>query len=96
MRMQVAWIGQWGSKIEALMRRLLWLRQHHPEIKSLVRQRSDLLLNCRAIPITSLDLWEWSHCNDSTALHQTYPHDPDCTGVTGQDRTVQMQKFKPF
>ncbi|EIE20408.1 hypothetical protein COCSUDRAFT_67348 [Coccomyxa subellipsoidea C-169] len=28
--------GQWGSKIEALLRRLLWLQAKHPEVKSLV------------------------------------------------------------
>ena len=35
---QVVLKGQWGSKIEALLRRLLWLQANHPEVKSLVSQ----------------------------------------------------------
>jgi hypothetical protein len=35
----VAVHGQWGSKIEALLRRLVWLRDSHPEVKALVRRR---------------------------------------------------------
>lgn len=34
---QVTINGQSGSKIDALVRRLVWLREHHPELKSLVR-----------------------------------------------------------
>lgn len=34
---QIQAYGEYGAKIETLLRRLIYLQQHHPEIKSLVR-----------------------------------------------------------
>ncbi len=36
--MQVSVQGDYGAKVVALLRRLIWLKENEPEIKSLVRQ----------------------------------------------------------
>ena len=36
--MQVSVQGDYGAKVVALLRRLIWLKENEPEIKSLVRR----------------------------------------------------------
>ena len=53
---QVSVYGQWGSKIEALLRRLVWLRDNEPDIKCLVRNvcRAHEVLNTLVVRARSL------------------------------------------
>ncbi len=52
--MQVNVQGDFGAKIVALLRRLIWLKEHEPEIKSLVSNCS-FALAFRYIPMLGLD-----------------------------------------
>lgn len=50
---QVEIFGSWGAKISALLRRLVWLQDNHPEIKSLVRaSRLNNLLRTPSVYLT--------------------------------------------
>lgn len=41
---QVSVQGDFGAKIVALLRRLIWLKEHEPDIKSLVSNRCSALM----------------------------------------------------